>query len=136
MYMQLGKYFPELAVDLEWLRNPFGDQSHKLSARKVDSLVDIASDETLRMAFREKCLTDFWVLIQPEHPELAESALQVLMPFSTTYNCEVGFSTLVGLKTKQRNQINVAPCMRLTLSSVEPDIESVMQQQEQQHSSR
>jgi hypothetical protein len=81
------------------------------------------------------CLTDFWVHVQPEHPELAESALQVLRPFSTTYNCEVGFSTLVGLKTKQRNKINVTPCMRLKLSSVEPDIESVMQQQKQQHSS-
>ena len=69
--------------------------------------MDIASDATLKTAFREKGLTDFWLPIQPEHPELADSALKLLMPFPTTYNCEVGFSSLVGLKTKQRNQINV-----------------------------
>uniref|UniRef100_A0A3B3H3A2 Uncharacterized protein n=1 Tax=Oryzias latipes TaxID=8090 RepID=A0A3B3H3A2_ORYLA len=71
---------------------------------------------------REKGLTDFWLHIQPEHPELADSALKLLMPFPTTYNCEVGFSTLVGLKTKQRNRISVDYNMRLKLSSLEPDI--------------
>lgn len=141
LHMQLGRYFPELDMDFEWIRNPFGDKTYlervtsKLSAREVDSLVDIASDGALQMAFKQKSLTDFWIHIQPEHPELVESALKILMPFSTTYNCEVGFSALVGLKTKQRNQINVGPCMRLRLSSLEPDIQSVMQNMQQYHSS-
>lgn len=141
LHTHLGRYFPELDVDLEWIRNPFGDKpqielvSSKLSARETDSLVDIASDGSLKMAFREKSLTDFWIYIQPEHPELAQSALKILMPFSTTYKCEVAFSALVSLKTKQRNQINVAPSMRLRLSSLEPDIQSVMQNMHQHHSS-
>lgn len=141
LHAQLGKYFPELGMDFEWIRNPFGDQAHielvssKLSAKEVDSLVDVSSDGSLKMAFRERSLTDFWILIQPEHPELVESALKVLMPFSTTYKCEVGFSTLVGLKTKQRNQIKVAPCMRLKLSCLEPDIPTVMRNMQQHHSS-
>uniref|UniRef100_A0A671YYZ8 Uncharacterized protein n=1 Tax=Sparus aurata TaxID=8175 RepID=A0A671YYZ8_SPAAU len=122
LHSQLGIYFPELDTSFEWIRNPFGDKTHieqvssKLSPREVDSLVDIASDGTLRTTFREKGLTDFWLHIQPEHPELADSALKLLMPFPTTYNCEVGFSSLVGLKTKQRNRINVDYDMRLKLS--------------------
>uniref|UniRef100_A0A8C7WYZ7 DUF4371 domain-containing protein n=1 Tax=Oryzias sinensis TaxID=183150 RepID=A0A8C7WYZ7_9TELE len=107
----------------------------KLSPREVDSLVDIASDGTLKTTFREKGLTDFWLHIQPEHSELADSALKLLMPFPTTYNCEVGFSTLVGLKTKQRNRISVNYDMRLKLSSLEPDIASLMAQKKQHHSS-
>uniref|UniRef100_A0A3P9LKJ5 DUF4371 domain-containing protein n=1 Tax=Oryzias latipes TaxID=8090 RepID=A0A3P9LKJ5_ORYLA len=107
----------------------------KLSPRQVDSFVDIASDGTLKTTFREKGLTDFWLHIQPEHPQLADSALKLLMPFPTTYNCEVGFSTVVGLKTKQRNRISVDYDMRLKLSSLEPDIASIMAQKKQHHSS-
>lgn len=64
-----------------------GDKTHiehvssKLPPRQVDSLVDIASDGTLRTTFREKSLTDFWVHVQPEHPELPDAALKLLMPF-------------------------------------------------------
>uniref|UniRef100_A0A3P9IWW1 DUF4371 domain-containing protein n=1 Tax=Oryzias latipes TaxID=8090 RepID=A0A3P9IWW1_ORYLA len=138
LHSQLGIYFPELDASFDWIRNPFGDKTHieqftfKLSPREVDSLVDIASDGTLKTTFREKGLTDFWLHIQPEHPELADSALKLLMPFPTTYNCEVGFSTLVGLKTKQHNRISVDYDMRLKLSSLEPDIAS-LQAQKKQH---
>ena len=52
-----------------------------------------------------------------------------------TDNCEVGFSSLVGLKTKQRNWINVDYEMRLKLSSLEPDIASPMAQKKKQHHS-
>uniref|UniRef100_A0A3P9IJD4 Uncharacterized protein n=1 Tax=Oryzias latipes TaxID=8090 RepID=A0A3P9IJD4_ORYLA len=141
LHSQLGIYFPELDASFDWIRNPFGDKTHieqftsTLSLREVDSLVDIESDGTLKTTFREKGLTDFWLHIQPEHPQLADSALKLLMPFPTTYNCEVGFSTLVGLKTKQRNRISVDYDMRLKLSSLEPDIASLMAQKKQHHSS-
>ncbi|KAK7886953.1 hypothetical protein WMY93_026574 [Mugilogobius chulae] len=111
LHTHLGKYFPELDLDFEWIRNPFGDKEHierycsKLSMQEVNSLVDIAADGGLRMSFKEQNLADFWIQLQPEHPQLTESALRVLLPFSTTYKCEVGFSALVGLKTKQRNRI-------------------------------
>ncbi|KAK1888555.1 Zinc finger BED domain containing protein 5 [Dissostichus eleginoides] len=84
LHFQLGRYFPELDAGFEWIRNPFGDKTHiehvssKLPQRQVDSLVDIASDGTLRTTFREKSLTDFWVHVQPEHPELADAALKLL----------------------------------------------------------
>lgn len=141
LHSELGRYFPERDAGYEWIRNPFGDKAHiqqacsMLPPREADSLVDITSDGGLKTTFREKCLTDFWVHVQPEHPELADSALKVLMPFPTTYNCEAGFSTLVGLKTKQRNRIDVEPDMRLKLSSLEPDITLLMSQLKKVHSS-
>ena len=57
------------------------------------------------------------------------------MPVPTTYNYEVGFSSLVGLKTKQRNRINVDYDMRLKLSSLEQDIASLMAKKKKQHHS-
>lgn len=86
-------------MEFKWIRNPFGDQTHiepvssELPGGEVDSSVDIGSDGSLKMAFQEQSLDEFGIHIQPEHPELAESALKILMPFSTTYNCVVGFST-------------------------------------------
>lgn len=141
LHSQLERYFPELETDFEWIRNPFGDEAHierigsALSARELDSLVDIAVDSTLKMAFRQKTLPDFWVHVQPEHPKLAECALKTLMPFASTYKCEVGFSALVGLKTKKRNRVNVAPNLRLKLSCLQPDIKTLMLSVHQLHSS-
>jgi len=88
--------------------------------------VDIASDGGLKMSFKQQLLTNFRAQLHPEHPKLAESALKVLMPFPTTYKCEVGLSTLVGLKTKQHNRLNVEPSMKLKHSSLEPDIQKLM----------
>ncbi|XP_041849953.1 zinc finger BED domain-containing protein 5-like [Melanotaenia boesemani] len=141
LHSQLGIYFPELEASCEWVRYPFGDKTHiqeissKLSPREADSLVDIALDGTLKTTFTEKSLTDFWLYIQPEHPELSDTALKLLMPFPSTYICEAGFSALVGLKTKQRNRISVNYDMRLKLSDLEPDIASLMAQKMQHHSS-
>ena len=139
LHSQLDRYFPELGTDFEWIRNPFGDKSHiervgsALSARESDSLVDIALDSSLMRAFREKTLADFWVHVLPEHPTLAECALKILLPFTSTYKCEVGFSALVGLKTKKRNRVNVAPNLRLKLSCLEPDVKTLMLNVQQHH---
>ncbi|KAG1650151.1 Acylamino-acid-releasing enzyme [Nymphon striatum] len=81
------------------------------------------------MTFREKCLTDFWLHIQPEHPKLADSALKLLMPFPTTYYFEVGFPTFVGL-FKSSHRINVDPDMRARHC-----IALLMSQHKQHHSS-
>lgn len=123
--LTIGNIFPRIKHCLEWIRNPFRVKtqiehvSSKLPPRHVDSFVEIASDGTMKMTFREnKSLTDFWVHIQPE---LADSALKMLMPFPTTYNFEIGISTLVGLKAKQHN-----PDIRLKFCSLEPDIVSLM----------
>jgi len=43
-------------------------------------------------------------------------ALQILMPLASTYLCEVGFSSLVHIKTKARNRPSVTENIRVTLS--------------------
>ena len=56
------------------------------------------------------------------YKKLSKFALSVLVPFASTYLCESGFSTLVLIKTKMRNKLDVADDMRLALSKTEPDI--------------
>ena len=42
----------------------------------------------------------FWISMQKEFPALAEKALLVLLQFSTSYLCELGFSTLNDIKIR------------------------------------
>ena len=58
-----------------------------------------------------------------KYQKLGQFALSVLVPFATTYLFESGFLTLVILKTKARNELDVKDDMRLALSKTQPNIE-------------
>ncbi|GFV25613.1 zinc finger BED domain-containing protein 5 [Trichonephila clavipes] len=58
-------------------------------------------------------LNDFWCRIRDEYPMLGKMALNILLPFPTTYLCETGFSTYAATKTKHRNRLDAEPDMRL-----------------------
>ena len=55
----------------------------------------------------------------------------VLIPFATTYLCELGFSALLDIKTKQRNRLDTIDDMRVALSKPIPQflVENKQQQQ-------
>lgn len=61
--------------------------------------------------------------------------MEVLIPFSTTYLCEQGFSALTIIKTKHRNRLQPEHDMRLALSKIEPCIESIIAKKRQFHGS-
>ena len=54
------------------------------------------------------------------YPNVAKKAIQDILPFVFTYLCESGFSTLLQMKTKQRNRLDVENDMRCTLSTTFP----------------
>lgn len=59
--------------------------------------------------------------------ETSDAALQVLMPFSTTYLYESAFATLLAIKTKTRNRLDAATDLRCDLSSnITPSISELV----------
>ncbi|GFW88085.1 zinc finger BED domain-containing protein 5 [Trichonephila clavipes] len=48
-----------------------------------------------------------WAEVDDEFSELKTKAFRILLPFSTSYLCETGFSAVVDLKTKYRSQLNI-----------------------------
>ena len=65
------------------------------------------------------------------YPKLAENALAVLF-FSTTYLCEVGFSSLVYLKKKFRNRLEtVENDLRIAMSNKQPRYEKLVNMKRQ-----
>lgn len=128
---QLRNYFPIPDVQRSWIENPFASHSDEalaaLSAKEQDSFVDLSSDTALlKLVFSQKHLTNVWLHVASEYPDLSDRAVRFLMPFPTTYLCETGFSALSALKTTYRNKLNVEPDLRLRLSSIVPDIKHLV----------
>ena len=67
-------------------------------------------------------------------PQLAKSALKILVPFATTYLCEIGFSTLVNIKTKPRNHLDPGDDMRVAITKKEPRFNLIIERMQQQKS--
>ena len=53
-------------------------------------------------------------------------ALNIPVPFSSTYLCECGFSALLTIKFKAKNRLRVQSDIRCALSTTLPEIEKLI----------
>jgi hypothetical protein len=84
-----------------WIANPFqGDLITGISTKADEKLIDLSEDISLKLNFNGRKLTQFWLSVQQTCPTLSSETLKVLLPFSSSYICELGFSAMVGMKTK------------------------------------
>ena len=56
---------------------------------------------------------------------------KLLIQFTTTYLCESGFSAVVYIKMKNRNQLDAQHDMRITLSKIIPQFNNLIQAKQQ-----
>ena len=70
-------------------------------------------------AHRETPLAEFWIFVKNEYPQLSELAMSILIPFTSTYLCEKAFSSMVTIKTKSRNRLQVEGDLCLSLSPIQ-----------------
>lgn len=123
----IREYFPEEETKYDWIKNPFEyyDKSEGLPMKEREQLIDISTDSTLKSKFKQVQLLNFWLQIHAEYPEVSHTAINILMPFGTTYLSEKSFSTYVATKTKYRNKLNAEYEMRLQITSIELDFDSL-----------
>jgi hypothetical protein len=115
--------FVSAADDVSWARNLFlvPIKSDSMSVQDYESFIDITSDFTLKQQFDQVPLTEFRCSLLQEYSELSECAVLKLPPFPTTYLCGFGFSRHAATKTKHCSRLDVAPDMRIQLSSITPN---------------
>ncbi|XP_042203807.1 zinc finger BED domain-containing protein 5-like [Homarus americanus] len=116
---ELKNYFPEFEEeDGKLVRNPFSGTLDiaTIPSDVQDEFLDLKNDSVAKDLYEERSLTVFWRSMYQSYLKVSEIALRVLLPFSTTYLCECGFSTLLHIKSKSRNRLGVDPDMRCALS--------------------
>ena len=92
------KYFPENTdpQKYNWILSPFSvSRTRHLSAELIEALEGLSSDRGLKIAFDNKrSLAEFCISVEKEYSQLSAAAMNVLLPFGTTYLCEMTFSEL------------------------------------------
>ena len=99
------KYFPEDTdpQKYDWIT---ASSTRHLSAELIEALDDLSSDRGLKIAFDNKSsLAQFWISFEKEYLQLSAAAMNILLPFGTTYLCEMTFSALSYIKNKYRSRL-------------------------------
>ncbi|XP_068210453.1 protein FAM200A-like [Palaemon carinicauda] len=121
-------YFPESdqeTASLQWIIHPFSvpdEAIHDDDFPGKEEWITMRANEALKIEFQNQNADSFWISRLADSPTLSKRALKLLVSFSTTYLCEKGFSTVLGMKTKKRTRLNVANDARLALSTTKPRI--------------
>ena len=129
-------HLEEGSVAQGWIRDPFLFNLDSMDDNDMmkDDLVELQTNDRIRMEFETMQLDMFWCAQLQTFPQLAGRALEVLVPFATTHLCEAGFSTLLHIKTKAGNCLDASDDMRLALSKKEPRLNSIINEKQQQKS--
>ena len=86
----LVKYFPPVNEQNSWVRNPFKikEKPANFSTKDYENFIEITSDSQLQQNFNELSLINFWkASLTKEYPTVAKRAINVVLPFATTYLC-------------------------------------------------
>ncbi|GFY36064.1 zinc finger BED domain-containing protein 5 [Trichonephila clavipes] len=121
------KYFfaeDNLIASYEWVRDPFQNTPEGFSSTEEESFIDFTSSGEIKRQFCNKTLFQFWAEVD-EFSELKTKAFRILLPFSTSYLSETGFSAVAALKTKYRSQLNIEKELRVSISNIKPSFENL-----------
>ncbi|XP_077971296.1 protein FAM200A-like [Styela clava] len=126
---EFERYFPEIntsSILLRLARNPFICEVEDVPQVIQEEFIELTNDSFAGDQFRTCDLEKFWVKMQRSYPRLGSNALKIIVPFSSIYLCECGFSALLTIKSKARNRLDVESDIRCALSAISPDIENLV----------
>ena len=134
---EFERYFPEIntsSILMKVVRNPFLCKVEDVSEAIQEELIELTNDSFAKDEFNTCNLKKFWIKMQRCYPRLGIHALNILVPFSSTYLCECGFSVLLTIKSKAQNLLAVKSDIRCALSTSSPDIEQLAAKKQRQPS--
>ena len=122
---EFTKYFPGINTEdalIAMARNPFKCVVETIPEDIQEEFLQLVHDSFAKDDFQILSLSDFWAKMHLVYPNVSQRALKIIIPFSSTYLCESGFSRLLAIKTKARNKLEVEDDMRCSLSFSAPNI--------------
>jgi len=121
-------YFPVRESYPAWVRQPFtfcvetADINDELEY--LEEIIEIQHSQVQQQLFRTTTLSTFWCQQMAAYPVIAKKALEIFIPFVTTYLCEQSFSRMLDIKTK--NRLCCEADMRVALAQVKPRISELI----------
>lgn len=110
-----------------WVVNPFQKAiSTEISTKAYEELIDLSENSSLKLQFSRNNVIQFWLSSQQIFPILSTEAIKILLPFSSSYMCEVGFSAMVGIKNKHQNKLKLSNSLRLKITKIDVDVNAVI----------
>ena len=102
---EFERYLPEINTGstlMKVARNPFIHKVEDVPKAIQEEFTELTNDSLAKDKFHSSKLEEFWVKMQHCYPRIGIQALNILVPFSSTYLCECGFSALLTIKSKAR----------------------------------
>ena len=113
-------------------RDPYKCIVDELPEDTQEEFLELTNNSSVKMEYNSLSLPNFWVRMLPLFPKISKIALLILIPFSSTYLCEAGFSYLLAIKTKQRNKLDCEGDLRCALSKTEPRLKELVAKKQKQ----
>lgn len=116
-----------------WVINPFLNAAldeANLTTNLKENLLELSADGMLLLEFKSVNLDTFWLGRKSEYPELSTEALKCLIPFATSYLCELTFSSMAQLKSKLRNRLNLENDLILNVAKTDPRWEKLVNEKQ------
>ena len=135
MEYEFQHYFSELKEKEPILaRNPFSNflDVSNIPEEMQEQFIEFKNDSTAHDIYHKKPLSQFWCDMTESYPQISKLGFRTLLSFATTYLCESGFSTLLHIKTKERNRMKVEHKMRLALPNTQSQISRLAAQTQAQ----
>ena len=124
---EFERYFPQDgSILMKVARNPIIHKVEDVPEAIQEQFTELTNDCFAKDEFHFCKLEEFWVKMQHCYPRIGIQALNILVPFSSTYLCECGFSALLTIKSKARNRLHVQSDIHCALSTTLPDIEKLV----------
>ena len=123
---EFERYFSDIntgSILMKVARNPFIHKVKDVLEAILEEFPELTNDSFAKDEFHSCKLEEFWVKMQHCYPRIGVQALNILVPFSSTYLCKCDFSALLTIKSKARNRFHVQSDIRCALSTTLPDIE-------------
>ena len=89
------------------MRQPFAFSVATADAQDefLDEIIELQESQIQQQLFKTEKLSTFWCHQIEAYPYLVKKALDVLIPFVTTYLCEQSFSVMADIKTEKEQAL-------------------------------